>query len=115
MTFQTNTNESRARKMVEIIGHLQTSARANRATAEEIDALLAPVLEAMRDLGATIGQPRRVAPPDTPVGKHPKGTTRSWADAVEFARTAPLRDVAAAMQVFSTRLEEAIEDMEIQS
>lgn len=107
--FQTQTNTGRAQKMVEILGHLETSAKSNRASTEEIDDLLAPVLEAMAQLGATIGEPRRiVGEPMAEAPAAPKATGNQWADAITMARECDLEAGMAAMTVLATRAEQEL-------
>ncbi|WP_227271207.1 hypothetical protein [Roseobacter weihaiensis] len=52
MSFDTPTNRGRADKIVEIVGHLKRSAGANKPTPSEVAEILAPAIDALRDLGA---------------------------------------------------------------
>lgn len=56
--FSNQTNAKRAERILETLGHLETSALANKAAREERWAILGPVLERMGEItGAEVRQP----------------------------------------------------------
>ena len=63
-TFNTPTNRGRADKIAEIVAHLENSAKANRASPEQIEEVLAPAIGAIeRLLGRALGgEPTSPAP-----------------------------------------------------
>lgn len=52
MSFENPTNRGRALKIVEILAHVEKSAKSNRATPDEIAHMCIPVVEMLRQLGA---------------------------------------------------------------
>ncbi|MEO1208411.1 MAG: hypothetical protein AAFX78_02615 [Cyanobacteria bacterium J06638_20] len=128
--FHTPTNEGRIDKMVATVEMLDKSAKSNKASTEDIDTLVAPLLDALRELGATIGTSDRPvsAPEPTPrvVGEEPHtapdGTPREpgphpymkgeykplWMSIKEMAEQAPLMDLGQAMVVYTQRVEDAL-------
>ena len=55
MPFDNSKNQARARNMAELLRHVETSAAANKASPEEVAAVLAPALEVLARLGLPLG------------------------------------------------------------
>ncbi|WP_282129365.1 hypothetical protein [Roseobacter litoralis] len=118
MSFDIPSNHSRAAKMVEILGHVERSAKSNRATPAEITEMLRPVLVALHKVGAQIipdtpplpapcsGDCNSPAPTEMPAGAWaaPKNPP-AWASIRDAAATAPLSDLTFAMAVFINRID----------
>ena len=52
MAFENDTNRGRVEKLLETFGHIQKSAKSNRASPDDIAKLLAPFTAVLRDSGA---------------------------------------------------------------
>lgn len=134
--FFTPTNEGRVAKMVDMVAMLEKSALSNKATTEEIDQLFEPLLDAMRDLGVTLGGAAAPAPQPLSDDEHvaeimdrpnqyrkaADGTPRQpsanghsvsehlplWASVQKMAEQAPLDDLGQAVIVYARRLEDTL-------
>lgn len=99
-------NEPRVQKIMSMLDTIMKSARSNNA---DPSLLLLPIRS--RLLQETRTPISAVLPgTETPVTT-PQPQTRSqnhWSDAIEMARTAPLLDAVAAMQVILTRIDEEL-------
>lgn len=125
--FHTDTNKGRVAKMCDTVGLLQKSAKSNRATPEEINELMLPLVDALRDLGVTVVKngdfvsatvdlasgevtaAEKTAPP-----RHPRAWTDGRPDSPAYATlhdlalNAPFADIGPALAVLTTRLDEAL-------
>lgn len=52
MSFDNPSNRGRALKIIDILGHVEKSAKSNRASAEDVADMLAPVIDRLRQIGA---------------------------------------------------------------
>lgn len=106
MSFQNTTNESRIRKMLETIGHIETSARSNRASEEEIKALFEPLFLKLVEIGA-IGTTSPDPAPTVSPGKWASDRNPpQWATVRDMAAEANLKDLTFAMAVYLNRIDE---------
>ena len=88
MSFDNPTNRGRALKIVDALAHVEKSAASNRATADEITEICAPVVEMLRLMGAlppaiTLTQADLAAPP---VPEAQQATPEVPAEPVEAVR-----------------------------
>lgn len=76
--FHNSTNTGRVSKMVETLALIEKSAKSNKAEAEEVAELLAPLTDALRALGA--GAPRVAERECTVPGEPPEDAPQTLAD-----------------------------------
>lgn len=132
MSFDIPSNHGRTQKIVEILGHVERSANANKASEDEIAAILAPAVAALRALGAipsaiTLPPPSvplsaAHAPPERPTSINladpsinppdgawaaPKGGPVT-ANIRDLAASASLKDLTIAMAVYINRVEDEL-------
>lgn len=94
MSFDIPSNHARAQKIVDILGHVERSANANKATADEIAAILAPAVDALRALGAI--------PPDAPPAPEMGGLAPDAPDARQVATERPEAPLSAGQRAALT-------------
>lgn len=125
MAFDNPSNRGRAAKIVEILNHVEKSAKSNRASEDEIGEILAPAVQALRALGAippaiTPTQADRsdaVEQPARGTDAEPRGkwaadhNAPAWATIRDVAENASLPDLATAMAVFAIRMDAALDDL----
>lgn len=102
----TRINEPRVEKILHMLDTILKSARSNNA---DPSLILAPARS--RLLQETRTPLSTVLPGTEPSVATQQPQTRSqshWSDAIEMARTAPLSDAVAAMQVILTRIDEEL-------
>lgn len=101
--FDNTTNRNRVEKIVEILGHLDKSAKSNRASQEEVAEMLAPVTQKLPK-GMDVSIPGLdEAPAPVRTSKVP-----THIQIREAAQNASLKDLTWAMAVFMTRIDEEL-------
>lgn len=99
-------NRPRVVKILGQLANIQTSARSQRATTDEIAELLGPVHVQLDEWGQSMA-PDVPAPTTNPGGQHTH-TQSHWNSVIHMARTAPLKDAIAAMSIIANRVEEEL-------
>lgn len=96
MPFDNESNRGRVARMVEALGHIETSAKSNRASPAEIAGLLAPAVARIRELGALEDMPAEPyqAQPDPAPAGHDPGLLAALRAALEAMPESPARDRA---------------------
>ena len=102
-------NAPRVDKIVDMLRVIAKSAKSNKASDEEVAALLAPVRKHLGIGGDEIPRTRVRVRPNTP--KTNNGLKNpSWVDARNFAETLSLNDLGHVMAVAMNRVDEALEE-----
>jgi hypothetical protein len=116
MSFDNQRNRGRALKIVDILAHVEKSAKANNATPDEITEILTPAVQMLRALGAIstltlTASDITAADYDWPVTPVPEATPEepaevpdeipggAWSGARNPSKIATLRDLAATAQL----------------
>ncbi len=102
-TFYTRTNRARVDKMLKLIGHLEISARSNKATPDDWAQLLKPLADRIAEL--TAGADDAAAPAAG------QSTLTHWHTGIHMAREIPIEEVPWVASVLTTRLEEYFDDL----
>jgi hypothetical protein len=144
MSFENPSNRARGVKIVDTLALIEKSAQSNRAGADEIAEMCAPILEKLHLIGAiaptpslaeaiAASEPRAetyALTSETPDGKGgvingaltleavsdagnwaADRSAPAWAIIHDAAQNAPLHQLAGAMAVFGTRVDEALADI----
>ena len=123
--FQTKTNEGRVTKLLEVLGHLETSARANRASGEEVAVLLGPVTAKIAELtggAAPVGAPvsASVSAPaaasagegsETPAPAPARPMAQRgarWADVRAYVQDLDPHDLSEALALIAARIDDVV-------
>lgn len=109
MGFENDTNRGRVQKMIETLHLISKSAQSNRASEDEVNEMIRPLLDELDLLGA-VAAPRDASQGGiiTPPLKKP-----AWADVREMAEQADLKDLLVALAVFMNRVDEALDDLDL--
>ena len=113
--FSNNSNHGRVAKMCDYLDLIEKSASSNKASPDEVAALLAPIVQRLSKYaltGAPVA-PSGTDPADAPVGDlksrvYPHGKPHAWTTIRECAESASLKDLSVAMAVFMNRYEDAL-------
>jgi hypothetical protein len=114
MPFDNPTNHGRVYKMVDLLDLIEASEKSNRAKWQETAAMLNPILARLtRYQGHPIDAPRAapIEAPAAPVAAPKPGSHAAWNSVREMAEQAELADLAAAVAIFTTRLDDALAEM----
>ena len=95
-------NEPRVEKIMSMLDTVMKSARSNNA---DPSLLLLPIRNRLLQETRT---PASAVLPGTTPHVAASGPKSHWSDAIEMARTAPLSDAIAAMQVILTRIDDEL-------
>jgi hypothetical protein len=123
MTVLNDTNRGRVAKMVETVALIEKSALSNKASQEDLWALLSPIVDAIQllldaearpnDAPAEAGDGLEAEEP-TIVIQHDKPLTGQkparWFTIYQLAQEAPLDELTRAMAVFLNRVDELLAD-----
>lgn len=122
MSFTNSHNLKRVDRILADLALIEKSAASNRADPEDIRLLLTPVFNELRQMGfaATANAAQKGEPHPEPVQEEDAtesvgGTSRArvgftappWADVIEMARQASLRDLTRAMAIYLDRIDDA--------
>jgi len=99
MSFDNSTNHKRVEKIGEIISLIEKSAASNKATAEDVTEMLAPVFKTLEKYSAP-SKPRK------------QGSAPTWFTIKQMAEEASLKDLTQAMAVYIRWLSEHWEELE---
>jgi len=113
--FSNNSNHGRVAKMCDYLDLIEKSASSNKASPDEVAALLAPIMQRLSEYSLTDAPVASTDadPADAPVGDlksrvYPQGKPHPWVTIRECAESASLKDLSVAMAVFMNRYEEAL-------
>ena len=105
MAFENQSNIGRVERMQDLLKHILKSARSNRATPEEVVALLKPLTDDLSSIGV---RPETAKMP-TPVASGGYSVSGpQWANVRDMAEQAELKDLTVAMAVMMNRIEEIL-------
>lgn len=109
MPLDNSNNQSRVRRMIEALEHIETSAKSNRASQDDVAAFLQPVRDKLAALtGGSHGNAPAPTPAPAPV---PARGARARTDIVlwQEAQTAPLEELMLAWSTINTRLADLVD------
>lgn len=97
MAFDNASNAGRVERIVGALALIQRSAESNRATVDEVTALMAPIIRHLRDLGVldNVDHPAPSARPGQATSASPPGSLRSRIDGLHALALADLMGIIA--------------------
>ena len=106
MAFDNQTNHKRVTKIIEILDLIESSRVSNKATTDEMDAILKPLMERL----GTAPQP--AALPVETVAKTYTMAPHPWSTIKQCVKKATMKDLMVAQAQIMTRIDEYIYDTE---
>lgn len=109
MSFHNDTNKNRAKKIEEILAHLDKSAQANKATPMEIVALLRPVMLKVKEMIGSGAAPDPTA--SEPASKPTTPNVPQWVTIREMCEQADFEHLGTALAVYMNRFQDELDKL----